>query len=168
MRDLVLRLDQVELGQHGRVVGEVALAHRVQALDHVLHALVDGPLVQDRAQPLEDRVERLRGDLGEGGAALGHEGDDGLDRVVRRRLEQQDAELQCEQLVHQLLVDEGGDELDDAVADDLVVPAVGAVELVDGSLDQQLAWRGGQGRGAGEAVAMRCAALCGASRPSLG
>ena len=60
---------------------------RVERLDHVLHALVDGALVEDAAQPLEDGVEALRRELAERVAALGDEGARHLDGVVGGLLE---------------------------------------------------------------------------------
>jgi hypothetical protein len=42
-----------------RVLFEAALAHAVEALHHVLHALVDVTLVQDGAEALENTVHTL-------------------------------------------------------------------------------------------------------------
>jgi hypothetical protein len=42
-----------------RVLFEAALAHAVEALHHVLHALVDVTLVQDGAEALENTMHTL-------------------------------------------------------------------------------------------------------------
>mmetsp|Transcript_31091 Transcript_31091/g.65530 ORF Transcript_31091/g.65530 Transcript_31091/m.65530 type:complete len:434 (-) Transcript_31091:286-1587(-) len=142
VRDLIVRLDNVEVRQDARMLGEVVLALRVEALDHVLHALVDGALVQDAAQTLKDGVQALRRDVGERRAALGDERDHLLHRVVRGRLEQQRDDLQRDQLVRNLLVDEVRDKLGEALAHDLVVALVRAEELAEHALEQQLAHLG--------------------------
>jgi hypothetical protein len=59
MAHLIFRFYEVELGYDARVCGEVVLALGVEALDHVLNALVDGALVKDGAEPFEDGVESL-------------------------------------------------------------------------------------------------------------
>ena len=79
MSDLIIRLDQLELCRHAaglprRWMMKLALAQLEEMLDHVLHALVDHALVQDRAQPLEDGVESLRRELVQRIAALCEEG----------------------------------------------------------------------------------------------
>ena len=89
----------------GGAIVAFLLAHGVEALDHVLHALVDLALVQHAAQPLEDRVEPLRRHLAQRVAALLHEADRDLDGVVRRLLEEEREELQRDDLVGDLLVD---------------------------------------------------------------
>mmetsp|Transcript_39317 Transcript_39317/g.108311 ORF Transcript_39317/g.108311 Transcript_39317/m.108311 type:complete len:491 (+) Transcript_39317:621-2093(+) len=139
VRDLVLSLHQIELRHHARVLRKLAASLRVQLLDHVLHALIDRSLVQDAAQPLECRVEALRRQLGQRGATLEDEARRDLDGVIRRRLEQQSQHLQRDDLMRDLLVDEVRDETRHGVANDLVVALVGAAELVNGPLDQQLA-----------------------------
>ena len=57
--DLVAVLHQVERRRHSRVPAllKPGLAQREEALDQVLRALVDFPLVQHGAQALKDRVQ---------------------------------------------------------------------------------------------------------------
>ena len=99
VRDGVVLLDEVEsLGDDG-VVLVLVLADLEEDFDHVLHALVDAGLVEDRAEALVDAVVGLWARLGQERADLLHERDGDLDRVVRRLLEQEDEDLERNNLV---------------------------------------------------------------------
>ena len=62
MRNRILLLHQIQpLGNDG-VILVLVLPNLEQDLDHVLHALVDPALVQDRAEPFVHAVVGLRRD----------------------------------------------------------------------------------------------------------
>lgn len=154
MRNRILLLHQIQpLGNDG-VILVLVLPNLEQDLDHVLHALVDPALVQDRAEPFVHAVVGLRRRLGEEGADFAHEGDGDLDAVVCRPLEEEDEDLESEDLVRNLLVDEVSDKgrrgghggLRAAVSrswkgggggTDLVVTLVGAAELGDEAIEEE-------------------------------
>mmetsp|Transcript_11773 Transcript_11773/g.49600 ORF Transcript_11773/g.49600 Transcript_11773/m.49600 type:complete len:220 (-) Transcript_11773:332-991(-) len=129
MRDLVLRLDEVELFRHRGEVGEAGLAHGKQALDDELHAAINLALVQHIPQPLEYRVQPLRRQRVQARAALLGECDRDLHRHVRGFFEQQHEELEREDLVGDVVVHQVGDELGQRQAGLFVVPSVRATEL---------------------------------------
>ncbi|KAL1844922.1 hypothetical protein VTK73DRAFT_1506 [Phialemonium thermophilum] len=137
--DLVLLLDQVQLLAHGRVVLEAVAAHLEQHLDHVLHAAVDVGLVQDGAELVEDEAGHLRVHVLEVLAHLAGQADGDLDAVVGGALQQQHQHLGGQGLVHDLLVDQVGDEGGGGQAHGLVVAAEGLAEAQHQALDQQLA-----------------------------
>jgi len=139
VRDLILLLDNVELLDDRRVVGELLATHIEDALDDVLHAPVDLALVEDVAEALEDGVVARRRQLLQAGAALLHEAHADLDGVVRDALEQQGRDVEGQQLADHLLVDQVRHEFDGRGGDDLVVPLVGAAELQDHTPDEQVA-----------------------------
>lgn len=57
--DLIGLLHEIEVGHAVGELVELALAGGKELFDHKLHALVDGTLVQNAAEPIEDLVEGL-------------------------------------------------------------------------------------------------------------
>jgi hypothetical protein len=119
MRDLLILLDQIQPFLHDRVVLVPIFPRLEQYLDHVLHPLLDIPLVQDRSEPLKNEVVGLGRVLREEGANLSRKGAGDLDGVGGGVLEEEKEDLEGDELVSDGLVDEMGDEGGGGEADGL-------------------------------------------------
>lgn len=155
VRDLLVLLDEVELLDQDRVVLEAVLADLEQDLDHEQHALLDGALVQDRAEALKDDVGRLGRVLRQEQADLARERARNLKRVGRRVLLQEQEDLQRQELVRDRLVDEVGDKRGRGDADGLGRGGTGA-QARESALQQGQAVGSAAGRDEGD-VPCRCA-----------
>lgn len=132
MSDLVLRFHQVQLCRHRWVVGKPLLPHSKQPFDQVLGARVHIAIGQHRAEPVKQRVDCLRCQVGERCPHFLGEADCDLDAVVAGLLEQEDDDLKGKQLVDDLLVDEVRDKRAGGKADGLVIALEGTLELRGG------------------------------------
>ncbi|CAL1392931.1 unnamed protein product [Linum trigynum] len=111
MSDLLVIIQEIQLGPNRRVTSEIRLSNCEQAFDQKLHSLVDLPLVQDVAQSIETRGQSSRREVVKERSAFRQEGDSELDAVVARVFEQVVEQLECECVVRDSLVHEVRDEL---------------------------------------------------------
>ena len=71
----------------------------------ILHSSLNLPLVQDSPEPLKDRVDACGCRLGQHLAALDHKVRRHLNGIFSGVLQEQGKNLECEQLMNDLLVD---------------------------------------------------------------
>lgn len=141
--DLVVGLDQIELGDDAGVVLEVPLPVLHQHLHLVLDPPADRPVVEEAAEPLHDGPDPGGTDLQQRLADDPHVRDGHLDGIVGRvPVEEDGEELQAQQLVRHALVEELAEEGSRRHGLGLVAAAVRPLELQDGPAQHQLAQLG--------------------------
>ena len=105
--DLIIGLDQVQLGDDTGKVLKVPLAVLHEHLDLVLDSLPDGPIVQKTTESFHDGPNSRRTDLQQSLADHPHVRDSHLDGIVGRvTIEQNGQELQTQQFVRHALIEE--------------------------------------------------------------
>jgi hypothetical protein len=138
VRDDVTFLHKVQLRDDGRMLLETSLTNHKNSFDEVLDTCVDGPIIQNGAQSLKYRVAALRRHLQKSRAAFTDECNCQFYTVISRLFEQKGQELQCKQLMRDLLIDQVGDESSHGHTHGLVITFVRAPELHDHALQQKL------------------------------
>lgn len=132
--DLIIGLDQVQLGDDTGKVLKVPLAVLHEHLDLVLDSLPDGPIVQKTAESFHDGPNSCRAYLQQSLADHPHVRNGHLDGIVGRiAIEQNGQQLQTEQFVRHALVEELSQKVGRRHGLGLVTTFVCLLKLEDGT-----------------------------------